>query len=339
MRPKRFRFWNSEINAHKGVEREMGLRLGLVGVGSHCRNEHLPALKHLLQTHSGKVELRAVCDLRQEAADAVATELGFQCVYTELEEFLQDDYLDAVIAVTPTKATAQIATRIMEAGLPLLMEKPLGANLDEARQVVEVAARTGNKTMVSLNRRFEPALRQTSSWLSLRKVDYVQVCLLRKNRREEGFIEDVIVHPLDALRGLLGPLEVTRLRRLHASMGVAFSAEFLFSNGTPGLLECLPAVGNHQERYDFYGSDFHLQAEATGDALLNEQHQIPQRFARPTGPNGSGTYGESVAFVEALLHGTALSPTPSEAFATMLELEKLGRWYRQSDRSVQAEAH
>jgi predicted dehydrogenase len=61
-------------------------------------------------------------------------------------------------------ATKEIAARMIRAAIPLLMEKPPGATPDEAREIVELVKGTGAWVMVSMNRRFDPALRAALDW-------------------------------------------------------------------------------------------------------------------------------------------------------------------------------
>ena len=63
-------------------------------------------------------------------------------VFTDLDEMIETGGFDGIIAVTPTAITAQIAIKIMEAGIPLSMEKPLGMNMAEADAVLACQQRT-----------------------------------------------------------------------------------------------------------------------------------------------------------------------------------------------------
>ena len=186
----------------------MKIRLGLLGVGSHCRNEHLPALRHLTDIRKEQVHLSAVCDLNRAAADEVAADLGFERVFDDLEAMLSAGGLDGIIAVTPIPLTAAITSRIMEAGIPVLMEKPIGSTIEEAETLVKTAVQTGTPVMVGLNRRLDPVMRQVFQWLEERDVQYARAVIHRQHRLEHGFIYDAVLHPVDVLCAALGAGEV-----------------------------------------------------------------------------------------------------------------------------------
>ena len=150
------------------------MKIAVLGGGNHSRDNHLPALGRYVALHPGEVELAAFCDLRREVAEGVAREYGFARSYTGLEELLAAETPDGCIAITPVAATARVAAQILAAGIPLLMEKPLGATPEEAEQICRLAERQNSRVMVSLNRRFDPAITAACAWISRRPLQYVR---------------------------------------------------------------------------------------------------------------------------------------------------------------------
>ena len=125
------------------------LRIAVLGAGSHSSSTHGPALRLCKQKHPDKVELAAVCDLRRDAAEAYAEKFGFEKVYENLDAMLATERLDGLIAVTPIAATAEIVARLLPSKLPLLIEKPPGANSAENRRLMEIAEEHRAPHMVS----------------------------------------------------------------------------------------------------------------------------------------------------------------------------------------------
>jgi predicted dehydrogenase len=290
-------------------------KIGLLGVGSHCRNEHLPALQYLRDTRGSDFFLQAVCDLNRDAAEAVAADLGSQQVYTDLDTMLSEAGLDGIIAVTPTPLTCDLTCRILKAGVPVLMEKPLGADLAEAEQVVATAARTGTPVMVGMNRRHDPVMRQAADWLRGRKVRYARAVIHRQNRRESGFIGDAALHPVDLLCSLLGPGELDRVLPVGPDCGEAAVVHLKF-DGAPVILEILPACGGWEESYLFCGDGFTLHAIPQNQVHLI-QGKDKQTFSAPEGPAGRWTTGETAAFLDALAGTAPWSPSPAEVLVAM----------------------
>ena len=67
--------------------------------------------------------------------------------------------MDAIVIAAPTEAHHQLAFEALDAGLPLLVEKPLADTLDHAREIVERAEAAGLPLLCGLLERFNPAVR------------------------------------------------------------------------------------------------------------------------------------------------------------------------------------
>lgn len=289
-------------------------KIALLGVGSHSRNEHIPALTHLLETRND-FTVQAVCDLNQVQASAMAEQLGAPVVLTDLHELLQDKQLDGIISVTPTPLTCDLTCQIMEAGIPVLMEKPLGASMEEAEKVVRCAATTGTPVMVGMNRRHDPVMRQAAMWLNQHNVTYARAVIQRQNRREAGFIEDAALHLVDLLSHVLGRGEVEEVTALGPHAGESASARIRFGQAQAHL-EILPACGAWEESYLFSGDGFTLHAVPQRE-IRYLQHKNKQGFEAPEGTGGRWTTGETEAFLDALQGTAPWSPTPEQVFHSM----------------------
>lgn len=130
-------------------------RIGLLGAGSHSSQNHGPAWRDYAARHPGTVELVSVCDLDAGRAREYADRFGFSGACTDLQQLL-DAGLDGLVAVTPMEQTEALATRILQAGVPVVIEKPPGVGVDGAQRLLRVAEQTQTPHMVSFNRRFAP---------------------------------------------------------------------------------------------------------------------------------------------------------------------------------------
>lgn len=292
------------------------LRLGLLGVGSHCRNEHLPALRHLLTARPHEATPAAVCDLDRDAAEHVARDLGFQEVYTDLDRMLADARLDGLIAVTPTPLTCELTCRILRARIPVLMEKPLGTTLAEAETLVQVAEQTGTPVMVGMNRRHDPVMHHTLTWLRSRDIRHAHALLHRQNRREDDFIEDAALHLVDLLCAVLGEGRVEELVPVGPRCGRALLLRLAFGD-IPAQVQILPACGDWREEYSFGGDGFLVQAAPQQQVRISAPPSATEIFQRPAGPAGGWTTGETLAFLDALQGRSPWTPTPRDVLASM----------------------
>ena len=87
----------------------------------------------------GDATVAAVCGRNEASVRAFAAENGIERAYGSLERFLADDLLDAVYIAAPNSAHYGLAMACIEAGKPLLCEKPFMLDAAQARRVVDFA--------------------------------------------------------------------------------------------------------------------------------------------------------------------------------------------------------
>ncbi len=102
------------------------------------------------------VEVAAVAARDPQRAQDYATEHGIPLVFESYDDLLACDEIDAVYNPLPNSHHARWTIASLEAGKPVLLEKPFTANADEARQVAEAAERTGLVVMEAYHWRFHP---------------------------------------------------------------------------------------------------------------------------------------------------------------------------------------
>lgn len=101
-----------------------------------------------------------IVDIRPEAAEAAAVEAGLEDVYTgsSLDEALEATRPDFVVDVTVPSVHHEVVIPSLEAGVPVLGEKPMTDSMEKARAMVAASERAGKLYMVSQSRRFDPNL-------------------------------------------------------------------------------------------------------------------------------------------------------------------------------------
>ena len=101
--------------------------------------------------------LHSVFDLRQEAAEKLASEYG-GTAYSDMAEFLADEELEIVTVGTPSGAHLEPSLAALNAGKHVICEKPLEITLERIDQLT-AAAEANRKTIAAvLNRRFHPGM-------------------------------------------------------------------------------------------------------------------------------------------------------------------------------------
>ncbi len=292
------------------------IRLALIGAGNHCRENHAPALQKYVEDYPDRLELAAVCDLDKARADRFSEEFGFKSVYTDHKEMIKAENPTGCVCVMPVDLIVPLAKELMESGMPVTVEKPPGSSIEEARELVEVAERTGVTHMVSVNRRFQPMIRKAKEWaMEQGSLRYVRASILRHNRREEVFVSGTGIHCIDALRELGG--EITEFEQFSQEANTPWHhIVFRFESGAMGSLDVLPSDGNVEERYELFGEGYRVDARvqvSTNPRLRCwKDNKLVLDEKAPEGEPDFirlGPYAETHEFVSALEEGRPAWPT------------------------------
>lgn len=126
------------------------LRVGVIGCGSIAKIAHFPSIAGIPD-----IELAAVCDINEEFAKCAAHKWQAKAWYTDYEKMLRDcKELNAVVIATPPKFHQEHGVAVAQAGINMLIEKPLACTNEEAWDIVKAAKASGVKLMVGCDRRF-----------------------------------------------------------------------------------------------------------------------------------------------------------------------------------------
>ncbi len=136
-----------EITNHMSLSNgESDVRIGLIGCGRVAEFGYLPAFRQ-----AQGVVLVGIADVNPSRCRALAPDVP---AYENIQSLIQAGGLDAIVISVPTRFHLEYARCAAEAGFPSLVEKPPGANVQEAKalQALEPAP------WIAFNRRFEPGL-------------------------------------------------------------------------------------------------------------------------------------------------------------------------------------
>src|SRR5438093_11257166 len=171
------------------------LRLAVVGVG-HLGQEHARILAGLPD-----IELTGVADVNVEQAQSVARRCGTQAFPTHGPLL---NLVDAAVIAAPTAQHHFIACEFLRRGIALLVEKPLAATLQEANELVELAAHHGAILQVGHIERFNPAFEELQSRPFQPKfVEAERLGPFTGRSLDIGVVLDLMIHDLDLLSALL----------------------------------------------------------------------------------------------------------------------------------------
>ncbi|HKQ99811.1 MAG TPA: Gfo/Idh/MocA family oxidoreductase [Pyrinomonadaceae bacterium] len=186
----------------------MTLRTAVIGVG-HLGRQH--ARIHAALAAEGQSEFIAVCDLDEATAQSIAAERGTEWT-TDWHTLL--GRCDAVSLAVPTEAHALIACPLLEAGIHVLVEKPIARDLEEADRMIEAALKGGALLQVGHLERFNPAL--VALRPHVRGPVYFEIHRVGEFTARSLDIDvvlDLMIHDLDIVQWLVGEeVEVTDVR-------------------------------------------------------------------------------------------------------------------------------
>lgn len=228
------------------------LRIALIGAGVMGR-QHYQHLRTLDQA-----QLCAVADPNESAAE-FAAECGV-AHYADYRQMLVLARPEAVIVANPNALHVSTALDCLAAGVPVLLEKPVGVQVGEVRELVAASKATGVPVLVGHHRRHNPLIARAheviSSGVLGRLTTVTALWQLRKPdsyfdipwRREAGagMLLTNLIHDLDLLRYLCG--EVRQVLAITSNAVRGFGNEdcaavlLQFDNGALGSLTGSDAV-------------------------------------------------------------------------------------------------
>lgn len=302
------------------------IRLGLIGCGAHSESGHAIPLARYKAAHPDELLLAAVCDLQIERARKFSRKYGFLAAYGNVDEMLRQENLDGCVAVVPPENISELGIKLLDRGIPCVVEKPLGASLAEAQALRDSAAATKTSNMVSVNRRFMPSLNRAIEWAhTAGTLRYVHCTLARHARQEPEFLWATAVHAVDTLRHVAGQVATFDLRTLKAPSGAIawYALDLQFENGISGRVDVLPTAGMVEETYDLFGDGFRASVTCPfgpqlgwrcfRDGRVVEGENVPAETPEDI---VNGCYAEAAAFLEALGGGTPM-PSIAEVFPSV----------------------
>jgi len=130
----------------------MSLRTAVIGGGT-VSETHLSGL-----SQNPKTELVAICDLDTETARQKAKSHSIKA-YFDVAELLKSEDLDWVHVCTPPQTHLTVATQVLEAGIPILVEKPVTETIEQFEELAAVADREDVPFSVVHNHKFGPVER------------------------------------------------------------------------------------------------------------------------------------------------------------------------------------
>lgn len=189
----------------------MALKVGVVGVGN------IGTIHAQVYKNNPKTELVAVCDIIKERADAAAERFGAKAFYSVKEMLASGIHLDACSMCTKGEENGgdhfTPTMELLEAGIPVLGEKPISNRIDEGEKMVELARKKQVPYAINLNHRFTPAAVRAKEWIEegrLGKLHMINMRMWINNPVETSpwfHLRALHPHSFDVIRYFVGDVK------------------------------------------------------------------------------------------------------------------------------------
>lgn len=125
------------------------LKVGIIGAGAITQVAHLPVLRRFKG-----VQVVAICDTDRAKARALADRFQIRDAYSDIEELLEYEALDAVAICTPNHLHEPHVLAALAANRHVLVERPMAMTFKGAERLVRQAEKRGRVLMVGMNHRY-----------------------------------------------------------------------------------------------------------------------------------------------------------------------------------------
>lgn len=175
----------------------MKTKVGVIGVGAMGQH-HARVYGELPD-----VELVGVADVDGNLAPSIAERFHTKA-FTDYKQLLRQG-LDAVSIAVPTSLHKEVAVDVAEAGVSMLVEKPIADTVENAEEIVRRARRNGVRLMIGHIERFNPiipVMKKSIENNDVISIDITRVGPIPPRIRDVGVVIDLATHDIDLIRYL-----------------------------------------------------------------------------------------------------------------------------------------
>lgn len=178
--------------------------IGIIGTGYWGKN-HARVCCELRS--EGIVDAVKICDIDKRRAKEVSDMFGIEYV-ADYKDIVNDREIQAVSIVTPSSTHYELACEFIEAGMDVLIEKPMTMDVQESRELVKLAKEADCILMAGHIFRYHPAVRELKRRIDTGEFGTIQIILSNRlhlglPRKDMGVTYALGIHELDMFCYLL----------------------------------------------------------------------------------------------------------------------------------------
>ncbi|HLR62138.1 MAG TPA: Gfo/Idh/MocA family oxidoreductase [Lentibacillus sp.] len=260
------------------------VKVGCIGAG-------IIASFHLKNLNKDEnAEITAVCDIVQENADRMGKEYG-ATAYTDAEEMLENEQLDALFLCVPPFAHGDIEEKAVSKGIHMMVEKPLGLEMESVRAKMEVIKNSSVICATGYCLRYLDTVAKAKEYLKDKKIammrgyyltKFVETPWYRDMAKSGGQLVEQSTHIVDMLRYFAGDVEkVSADMNLLVSQDIpninvpdVTSVNMSFHSGAVGHIDSSFIQNDHRMGAEILGHNFRVTIDGTTLIIHEEDRTI-----------------------------------------------------------------
>lgn len=332
------------------------LGIGVIGCGEIAHTYHLPALARVEEARVVAVASRSIESARR-AAEAFGTPVWYagDDEYTGAEKLLADPAVEAVVILTPQFTRVDLVEMAARAGLPMLVQKPLGRNETESRTILEIVDATEVLLVPSFMHRFLPEVLKARELLNQGLLGSIRMVRIRNSTpgpdwdswfyQKElvggGVAIDMGAHGIDLVRWLVGEISqvYARTQRMVSERIIDGQSVVPDNEDTVVAIYDLAngAICSHEMSWAEYKGYGRFEMEIYGEdgsllirsgfgplAVCSRHLRSPSHWLLPDLPRKLLGQDQHQDFIEAIPNGpTELTPRPEDGLMNIRICEKI----------------
>jgi predicted dehydrogenase len=260
------------------------VKVGFVGVGG-IAGVHLENVSK--NTHA---EIVAVCDIAEESAKKKGLQYNASA-YTDIDEMLEKETLDAVFVCVPPFAHGDIEEKIVKRGIHLLVEKPLGLDIETVQKKAKIIKDSGVICGVGYCLRYLDTVAKAKEYLKDKSIamvrghyitSFVPTPWYREMNKSGGQLVEQSTHTLDLMRYLAGEID-----NVYTNMSLQVlsdipnmeipdvtSVNVIFESGAVGHLDSSMIQFDHRSGVEILGRDFRILIDGVDLSIVEKDSTI-----------------------------------------------------------------
>ena len=309
------------------------VRYAVIGLGDIAQGAMLPGIQH-----TGNSEVTALVTGDPEKARALGEMYGVENTYSydQFGELLQSGLIDAIYLATPNWLHAEFVIPALEAGIHVLVEKPMEVTSERCQQILEAEKKSTAKLMVAYRLHFEPATLDAIKRIRNGEIGnvraftatFTQLLNLANHRAKYGVLAgpllDMGPYPINAVRNFFGdePTEViSAVGITHADLGVpdmqdTITAVLRFPENRIATFTVSYAANSYSDMVVIgEAGSLHVNPAFTYGKSLSQSLKVGEKETHTTFEAVDQFGGEMKYFSNCIVNDLEVEPSGQEGFA------------------------